>query len=150
MTPSPSFRHLLRRAVTSLSNSDPCDEDVAVVADVLLPGEASFWTRLQGRDKRHSLEVLARFDGLCPSATRSERAAALLHDVGKIESDLGWMGRIVATLVGARTVRMRLYLEHECLGARLLTGISDPRTVMLVSGRGDDDVSRALRRADDV
>ena len=76
-------------------------------------------------------------------------AAALLHDVGKIEAGLGTYGRVMATLSAkaagrdtARawsqtrgiTRRIGLYLLHEELGADLLRlAGSDPLTVDLVA-----------------
>jgi hypothetical protein len=72
-------------------------------------------------------------------------AAALLHDVGKVESGLGTYGRVVATLAAAVaghdqaphwaasrgfTRRVGLYLLHPDLGADLLAMAgSDPVTV---------------------
>lgn len=122
----------------------------AVAVSVLLPDEFNLWSRMQGRDQRHSLEVLRRFDGLQPNASRDERAAALLHDVGKCESTLGWWGRIFATLLGPRTTAFRTYLNHEEIGLQLLTGVSSRRTCEILDGGVVDDVVRALRAADNV
>ena len=47
-------------------------------------------------------------------------AGALLHDVGKLESGLGTLARVVATIVGPRTARFRRYHDHERIGADLL------------------------------
>lgn len=142
--------HLVRRAVTSLSNHEPSPARVATAREVLRDGEFAVWSSMQARDRRHSLDVLARFDRLCPVAERSERAAALLHDVGKAASPLGWAGRVAATLLGGRTAAMRLYLDHERIGAAMLRPVSDPRTVELVAGLSRDEAAEALRRADDV
>ena len=105
---------------------------------------------MQNRDQRHSVAVLVRFDELAPTALQSERAAALLHDVGKNVSGLGFIARVVATLVGPRGKRFVDYHNHETLGADLLISISDPRTVELVRGAANDEVSRLLRAADDI
>ena len=72
-------------------------------------------------------------------------AAALLHDVGKVESGLGTYGRVVATLsakvAGAEMAttwrkqrgfarRVGLYLQHDQIGGDLLElAGSDPLTV---------------------
>lgn len=140
--------HLVRRAVTSLSNHEPAARGTDMAREVLNEGEFPLWSSMQARDRRHSLDVLARFDSLRPGADGAERAAALLHDVGKSASPVGWAGRIVATLAGGRTAAMRTYLDHERIGAGMIAGVSDPRTVDLVSGRCRDDVADALRRAD--
>jgi len=105
---------------------------------------------MQHRDQRHSVIVLNRFDALVPAASRAERAAALLHDVGKNISGLGFFSRVVATVVGPRGRRFSDYHDHESLGADLLFPISDPRTVALISGAADDDVALFLETADDI
>jgi len=65
-------------------------------------------------------------------------------------SSLGWWGRIAATLVGPRGRRFAHYHDHESIGAAMLSGVSDPRTVSLVGGGVDDDIGRALGAADDI
>lgn len=147
---SGGFMHLVRRAVSSLRDNEPPAKETAVARGVLNEEEFAMWSSMQARDRRHSLEVLARFDGLRPGSPRPERAAALLHDVGKTASPLGWAGRIAVTILGGRTAAMRTYLDHERIGATMLRGVSDPRTVDLVAGHCRDDVSVALRQADDV
>lgn len=78
-------------------------------------------------------------------ATRPVLAAALLHDVGKIESGLRTYGRVIATLsakVAGRDMahtwrkqrgfarRVGLYLDHDRIGGDLLElAGSDPLTV---------------------
>jgi hypothetical protein len=74
----------------------------------------------------------------------------LLHDVGKVQSGLGWLGRIVATLIGPRTDRFRLYHQHEELGAEMLRSVSDGETVGLVRGEGSALVLAALLEADNI
>lgn len=142
--------HLVRRAVSSWRNTALSDVEVCDAASILNAGEYKMWLMMQPRDCRHSLVVLSRFIQFFPSATREEMAAALLHDVGKIESDLGWAMRIIATIVGPRGKRFSSYHDHEELGAGLLADISHQRTVDLVAGRVDDDVSSALQMADDI
>ena len=142
--------HLARRALSSFLNTPVGRESLTRAAAILLPREMELWSAMQPRDQRHSLVVLERFDALIPGASRPERAAALLHDVGKCTTDLGWAGRVIATLVGPRTARMATYLDHERIGAGLLGPVSDPLTVRLVGGTATGPVAEALRRADDV
>ena len=123
---------------------------MSLAQTILLPEEFSLWSQMQNRDQRHSLDVLRRFDALQAEASRDERAAALLHDVGKSESTLGWWGRILATIFGPRTEAFRTYLDHEEIGLRLLAGVSSPRTLEILGGQVVDDVTAALRAADDV
>ncbi len=142
--------HLIKRAIGSLSQAPPSAVEVTKVQDVLNEVEFRLWSEMQYRDQRHSIAVLVRFDRFAPTARQSERAAALLHDVGKNVSGLGFIARVVATLVGPRGHRFANYHNHETLGAELLSVISDPRTVELVRGVANDEVSRLLRAADDI
>ena len=101
---------------------------------------------MSGADRRHAVGVAERVErALGHEATRPVLAAALLHDVGKVESGLGTYGRVVATLSAkaagrsmASTWRKQrgyarkvgLYLEHDQIGADLLElAGSDPLTV---------------------
>lgn len=140
--------HLAKRAVSSFSNRVPHDVNPAIT--VLNSDELKLWQSMQGRDQSHSLIVLERFERLCPVATQAEKAAALLHDLGKTRSGLGWFMRICATLLGSRGLRFAEYHDHERIGAEMLLQISDARTIELVGGTATDEVSDALRDADDI
>ena len=142
--------HLAKRALSSLLQTAPSPQDVAVVSEVLNAAEFTVWSEMQHRDQRHSVVVLDRFDALLPAASRAERAAALLHDVGKNISGLGFILRVVATVVGPRGRRFTDYHDHEKLGADLIRSISDPRTVALIGGIADDEVALLLQAADDI
>jgi hypothetical protein len=97
-------------------------------------------------DRRHAVGVAREVQrALGIEASRPVLAAALLHDVGKIESGLRTYGRVVATLsaaVAGREAarewrkgrgyvrRVGLYLLHPELGGDLLAMAgSDPLTV---------------------
>lgn len=140
--------HLVKRAVTSFSNDPLSGGDVERVERLLLLPEFELWWSMQPRDQRHSLQVYERFMRFYPPAKRTEQAAALLHDIGKTVSGLGWFMRIIATLVGSRGIRFTMYHDHENLGAQMLQGKSDQRTIDLVAGTADDVVMTALRDAD--
>ena len=142
--------HLVKRALTSFRNNPLPERVIVNIRGVLLPGEFSLWSQMQHRDQRHSVHVLARFDALYQDATRDERAAALLHDVGKVSSTLGWWGRVMATVMGPRNERFRIYLDHEALGLELLASISSPRTQEVLRGDMSDPCVVALRQADDI
>lgn len=141
--------HLSRRFLGSLSSRPPTSEDETWARRHLLSVEVEWWARMRDVDRRHAVHVARRFQARRPEATRAEIAGALLHDVGKVESDLGTVARVVATVVGPRTARFRRYHDHERIGADLLRRAgSDPVTIELVGGHGaaaDD-----LRAADDV
>lgn len=130
-------RHLAARFVWSLRNApiDPADD--AWAESQLLPGEVELWRRMSNLDRSHSVLVARRFVAARPEASRAEIAGALLHDVGKIECDLGVWGRVAASIVGGRTARFRSYLDHERIGAELAEAAgSDPVTVDLIAERG--------------
>jgi len=129
---------------------------------------------MSAQDRRHAAGVARRFDSSCPGSTPDWGvAAALMHDVGKIDSRLGTFGRVLATLATAIvghdratgwsrhrgfTRRVGLYLRHAELGSALLAGAhSDPR-VQAWAGEHHSpearwtlplDVARALKAADD-
>jgi len=138
--------HLARRFFGSLRPGGPSAADQAWVDAQLLPTEQRLWARMSGPDRRHAAGVareVAR--ALGHEANRPVLAAALLHDVGKVESGLRTYGRVVATLCGkvagpemahtwrngrGYTRRVGLYLLHAEIGADLLElAGSDPLTV---------------------
>jgi HD domain len=112
----------------------------------MTPGEAGLWRRMSSPDRRHAVAVARRVDAaLGPATSRPVLAAALLHDVGKIESGLGPVRRAVATVAGivrghdaaeqwraqeGLVGRVGRYLCHDEIGAELLAGVgSDALTV---------------------
>jgi hypothetical protein len=129
--------HLAMRFFTSLSNRPPDASEEHWAESQLRPGEIALWRRMSNQDRRHSAKVARRFVVARPEATRAEIAGALLHDVGKVECGLGTWGRVVASVVGARTPRFRLYHDHEHIGAVLAQGAgSEPATVELIDQQG--------------
>ena len=129
--------HLAARFFSSLSPAPASAEDEAWVAAHLLPGELELWVQLSNQDHRHCAAVGRRFVEARPEATRAEIAGAILHDVGKIECNLGTFGRVAATLVGPRTRSFRAYHDHEVIGAEMAARAgSEPETVELIAGDG--------------
>jgi hypothetical protein len=138
--------HLTRRFLGSLRPGGPSATDAAWVDEQLLPEEQALWRRMSGPDRRHAAGVARDVERtLGHEATRVVLAAALLHDVGKVESGLRTYGRVIATL-SARAAgpdmahawrkqrgfarRVGLYLHHAEVGADLLAlAGSDPLTV---------------------
>jgi hypothetical protein len=132
--------HLARRFVGSLWPFGPGAATEAWVATVVLPGERDLWRRMSRADRRHAAGVARRVEAaLGADAERPVLAAALLHDVGKVDAGLGTIGRAGATLIAmvagptrAATWRGRIgrYLRHDCRGGQLLQAAgSDPLTV---------------------
>lgn len=129
--------HLTARFVTSLPPTPPSLEDELWVDEHLLEGERALWVQLSNQDRRHSAAVARRFVAARPEADRAEIAGAILHDVGKIDCDLGTFGRVAATLVGPMTESFASYHDHEEIGAAMAERAgSEPRTVELIAQRG--------------
>jgi hypothetical protein len=176
-----SIGHLSGRFFGALLPYGPPPADENWVQSQLLPGEWSLWTRMSGADRRHAVGVARRTmtelggdgpDGVVP---REVVAAALLHDVGKIESGLGTWSRAGVTFAGMAVGREKLlgwsehgeagwrrrvgsYLSHDEIGADLLLEAgSDPLTVAWASEHHrppehwtiDAEVGEALKVADD-
>lgn len=140
--------HLTVRFVGSLRPGGPKASERAWVESTLSRREFELWSRMPGPDRRHSAKVARRVQRtLGHEATLPVLAAALLHDVGKLDSHLRTYGRVVATLAGGFvhrdpvivqgwtqttgfTRRVGLYLTHPDLGGDLLAMAgSDPLTV---------------------
>lgn len=146
MSAGASWGHLASRFARSLWPGGPPAREAAWAESQLLPTEVALWRRMSNPDRRHAVVVARRVErALGQEATRPVLAAALLHDVGKIESGLRTYGRVIATLSGrvggyetadrwrkgrGFTRRVGLYLLHADLGAdRLEMAGSDPLTV---------------------
>jgi hypothetical protein len=63
---------------------------------------------------------------------------------------VGWLGRIVATLIGGRTKKLQKYLDHELIGVEMLQGVSSARTLDILSGAASDGAALAIFAADDA
>lgn len=129
-------RHLTRRFFGSLRPGGPPGTEQAWVESVLSDEEYGLWVRMYGPDRRHSAAVAREAERcLGHEATPEILVAALLHDVGKIDADLGTWGRVVATVAakfaGPDTARLwikgsgftrkvGLYLHHPEIGADML------------------------------
>lgn len=138
--------HLIRRFFGSLKPGGPSDLDRSWVEATLSEGEYGLWCRMSGPDCRHSAQVGRDVERMLGAeATPPVLAAALLHDVGKIDADLGTWGRVIATLsakVAGRdaaklwikssgfTRKVGLYFHHPEIGADMLElAGSDPLTI---------------------
>lgn len=168
-----SLVHLATRFIGSLWPFGPRAVDHEWAMSHLLPGEAELWMLMSRVDRRHAAGVGRRTVAMLgPDTPREVVAAALLHDVGKLDSALGTYGRVVATLCGriagqdmaevwsshrGFTRRVGLYLRHDALGAdRLILAGSDAVSVAWAREHHlpeerwtvPAEVGRALKRAD--
>ena len=168
--------HLVRRFFQAVVPVGPSSANREWAEAQLLPGELDEWRQMKRSDRRHAAGVARRVEAdLGEEATRPVLAAALLHDVGKVDSRLTTYGRVVATLsakaVGRDpdvitawtrtrgfTRRVGLYLQHPRLGGdRLALAGSDELTVTWAREHHLPEeqwtvpleIGRALRDADD-
>lgn len=125
-------------------------EDKELVRCVLTDTERELWERMSKVDQRHSLRVLRRFDSRLTDALRDERAAVLLHDVGKSASNLGTFRRILATIGIDRSWRARSYRRHEELGREMLSNAGvDAVVIGVLDGQAREQFAAAFKAADD-
>lgn len=91
--------HLTKRFFGSLKPGPPESRDNAWALRHFTEGETKLWKRMSNPDKRHAIGV-ANAVGmeLGPDTPKEVIAAALLHDVGKVESGFRTGGRVVATV----------------------------------------------------
>ena len=143
--------HLAKRFVTSFSRRGVSDTELDMVRSALSAGEYEMWFRFNKADRRHSVEVAERFVALRPGASRNEIAGVLLHDIGKIVSNLSTLQRVAATVVGPRTRRFALYHQHEEIGADMLRQVgSHSEVIAIVNQTCNEDVAAAFRAADNI
>lgn len=127
-------RHLVARFFGSVVPRRVRDADRLWVRDKLSPQEFQLWSKMRRADAVESIGVARRVAASAnpDDVMRDDMiAAALLHDIGKLDSELGTYGRVVATvaakLVGRSMVhawvhssgftrRCGLYLQHPELG----------------------------------
>jgi putative nucleotidyltransferase with HDIG domain len=149
--------HLSGRFVRALSPAAPRVVDVAWVETVLTPDGFVVFRRQPHHDQRHAIGVAravqARLIGTPHADDRRWLSAALLHDIGKLDSHLGVYGRVVATVSGAVagrehaaawsesrgfTRRVGVYLRHAELGADRIRIAGEPEEVALWAAHHHD------------
>jgi hypothetical protein len=157
-------RHLARRFFGALRPGGPSPDDAAWVATVLEPAEHDLWQRMPAHDRRHAVAVARRVEaalaGTSDDGDERWLAAALLHDVGKLDSGLGVLARAGATVAGAVaghdmadawsekrgiTRRVGLYLRHAELGETRLGVIgARPEAAAWAGAHHDEERWRTL------
>ncbi len=148
--------HLAKRFFGALGRAPIGESQIELVQTTLLDSEFALWSAMMPIDKKHSIKVMSRFRQIYPQATATQVRASLLHDVGKLESNLSVFARVLATIVGERGSRFAKYHAHEKIGAQMLRQAgSDEETWQLVAGEVSESsqlriVLAALRQADDI
>jgi hypothetical protein len=142
--------HLSGRFVRALSPRAPRADDLVWVEAVLTPDGFALFRRQPNHDQRHAIgvarDVQARLADTPYADDPRWLSAALLHDIGKLDSGLGVYGRVVATVSGAVagrehaevwseskgfTRRVGVYLRHAELGADRLRIAGEPEEAAL-------------------
>ena len=167
--------HLVKRFFGSLRPGGPgAEADRRGWPASCSPGRAELWAQMSGPDRRHAYSVARRVErALGHEATPPVLAAALLHDVGKLDAGLRTYGRVIATLSaavaghemadlwvtrGGFTRKVGLYILHPGIGGdRLELAGSDPLTVAWAREHHlpedqwtvPEDVARVLKDCDD-
>jgi hypothetical protein len=148
--------HLAKRFFGALGRAPIGESQIELVQTTLLDSEFALWSAMMSIDKKHSIKVMSRFMQIYPQATATQVRASLLHDVGKLESNLGVFERVLATIVGERGSRFAKYHAHEKIGAQMLRQAgSDEETWQLVAGEVSNSpqlqtVLAALQQADAI
>ena len=148
--------HLAKRFFGALGRAPIGESQIELVQTTLLDSEFALWSAMMSIDKKHSIKVMSRFMQIYPQATAAQVRASLLHDVGKLESNLSVFARVLATIVGERGSRFAKYHAHEKIGAQMLRQAgSDEETWQLVAGEVSDSpqlrtAMAALQQADAI
>jgi hypothetical protein len=129
-----SLRHLSHRFFEVLG-ARPLDEIETLLAREWLG--ADLWPVFAGQqtaDQRHGFNAGKKLAG---TVRRDLVVAAMLHDVGKVDSSLRVIGRTFATVLMSlrlpMTARMRRYRDHGALGALKLESAGAPTIAVLFS-----------------
>jgi hypothetical protein len=128
--------HLAARFAASIVPVPVRASDASWVEGILAAGELALWHQMSRPDRVEGVRVARRTaNALGPGEPSDQHddwlAAALLHDVGKLDARLGPYRRAVATIAGRAapgmtgawrestgfTRRVGLYLDHAALGA---------------------------------
>lgn len=138
--PRATFRELAGRAFAAMGRRGCGPAEREWARSILTPAEFALWIRQSDYDQSHAVQVARRVEIRLANTAHAGDAlwpgAALMHDVGKCESNLSLPERVVATLVskvfGVATARawavsaggwkrrLGLYLIHGELGAEMI------------------------------
>lgn len=109
--------------------------DISIAEEYLTPQELRLFLKLPGFEKRHAIDTAVTLMGFDTGSKRDILIeAALLHDIGKLESGVGLIKKSILVLMNkffpgfsrrlARGVNMfNVYYNHNVIGARILKSI---------------------------
>lgn len=139
--------HLIKRFFGSLFARPLTGAESSLVQSLLSADLAELFFAMSRADQRHSLTVF-----VTAGAEPALAEAALLHDVGKTESQLGPISRSLATIadgIGLRlSGRWRDYRDHGAIGAEMLRNAGAGRLAVAFAehhpGEAPDDIDPAV------
>jgi hypothetical protein len=112
--------HLVGRFFGHVRAEPPGPEDQAFVRDHLDGVCAGLFWSQAFPDQRHAVDVARRVLAALPDDPGAVEAA-LLHDIGKLQANIGAVSRSIATVLDSvgmpMTTRMRSYRDHGRRGA---------------------------------
>jgi hypothetical protein len=115
--------HLVGRFFGHISATAPGPDDQRFVHEHLDGTCADLFWFQSSADQRHAVDVARRVSIALPDDTGAIQAA-LLHDVGKLEANIGAMSRSIVTVLDSvglpMTARMHSYRDHGQRGAQVL------------------------------
>lgn len=156
-----TIRHLARRFFGHLRARPLAPAEQDTVAAALPEALAELFFRQSPADQRHALAVADRVRRARPDDDAAF-VAALLHDVGKVEADVGPIARSIATIMDALRLPLphswRRYRRHGEIGAHMLAAAGAPPVAVAfarhhpgpVPDGVDEETWRALGAADHV
>jgi hypothetical protein len=110
--------HLARRFFGYITSNPPTSDELDTVRTQLSDELYDLFITMNPQDQRHAIEVARRVDD------DALLEAALLHDVGKSASQVGALGRSLATIASAVSIPVSgswdLYLDHGKIGGSML------------------------------
>ena len=110
--------HKSIRAIRFLFYRDISIEDQINITKILDECFLTLFWQLKKEDRSHSMEVMLRVKKLSDNSDMHK--LALIHDIGKVSSDIGWFGRIFADIGLNKSFTAKNYKNHEKIGELLL------------------------------
>jgi hypothetical protein len=114
--------HLIRRFFRAMWPGTPSTQDIEWVERILEPNELALWSELPNHDRRYTIRVARQVEARLAGTEHADEprwlAAALLHDVGKLDAGLGVFGRSFATVIATVSGRERLDRWADTAGFR--------------------------------
>ena len=152
--------HLARRFVGSYRSLEPTPDDRDWVRQQLTPPEFALFDKMTGNDQVHGIEVARHTLATGPVGQSDPSwlaAAALLHDVGKVDARAGSVGRAAATvlepfmpaqLVGRLAAapgwfgRVGRHIRYPEVGASMLSLVGSHEHVRSLAAQHHEPVNR--------